>query len=196
MLDPAPLQEGGFYHCYNQGNNREDLFREERNWRYFMQLYARHLVPVADTYAYGLLRNHFHLLVRIKDLKDLTGLSRPVRSQSQAFSNLFNAYARAFNLAYGRSGALFKRPFQRIQITDDDYLVQLIIYIHWNPQKHGLVGDFRSWRYSSYATLASQGATRLRRDEVLALFGGQEAFRAAHEVEADMAQSTAWAIEF
>ncbi len=43
MKTGAPLQPGCYYHIYNRGNNREDLFREERNYRYFLQLYAHHV---------------------------------------------------------------------------------------------------------------------------------------------------------
>ncbi len=66
MPNPVPLQPGHYYHLYNRGNNREDLFRAERNYRYFLELYAYHIEPVAETFAYCLLRNHFHLLVKIK----------------------------------------------------------------------------------------------------------------------------------
>ena len=77
MANPAPLQHGRYYHIYNRGVNRENLFVEERNYRYFLQLYARHVEPIAYTYAYCLLRNHFHFLVQIKDLtEDLTGCER------------------------------------------------------------------------------------------------------------------------
>ena len=67
-MNPAPLQYGQYYHIYNRGNNRENLFIEERNYRYFLQLYLMYIEPIAWTFAYCLLRNHFHLLVRIKDL--------------------------------------------------------------------------------------------------------------------------------
>ena len=77
MPQPVPLQYGKYYHIFTRGNNREDIFLEERNYRHFLQLYAKHIMPIADTYAYCLLRNHFHLLVRIKDL---TGFPEPVRS--------------------------------------------------------------------------------------------------------------------
>jgi hypothetical protein len=63
---PVPLQHGRYYHIYNRGNNRENLFIEERNYHHFLRLYARYVAPVADTYAYCLLRKHFHLLVRVK----------------------------------------------------------------------------------------------------------------------------------
>jgi putative transposase len=61
------LCPGVFYHIYNRGNNRENIFREERNYAYFLQLYTRHIAPIAETYAYCLLKNHFHLLIRVKD---------------------------------------------------------------------------------------------------------------------------------
>ena len=55
-----PLQFGQYYHIYNRGNNRENLFAEQRNYPYFLKLYAKHILPVAKTFAYCLLPNHFH----------------------------------------------------------------------------------------------------------------------------------------
>jgi len=121
MPNPAPLEYGQYYHVYNRGIARAPLFLEERNYRYFLQLYARHVGPVARTFAYCLLPNHFHFLVQIKDLLDLTGLEdlSGQKAPSQSFSNLFNAYAKAFNRAYDRTGALFQRPFGRIAALPD-----------------------------------------------------------------------------
>jgi REP element-mobilizing transposase RayT len=172
MANPAPLQHGSYYHIYNRGVNRENLFVEERNYRYFLQLYARHIEPIAETYAYCLLRNHFHFLVWIKDLTDranlrfapdLSGLKKP----SQYFSNLFNAYTKAFNKAYDRTGTLFQRPFGRIAVTSDDYLAWLVVYIHQNPRKHGFVDDFWAWPYTSYHAHLSDKPTCLQRDEIV-----------------------------
>lgn len=64
MTSKIPLLPGVFYHIYNRGNNRENIFIEERNYTLFMNLYSRYIPPIADTYAYCLLRNHFHFLVR------------------------------------------------------------------------------------------------------------------------------------
>jgi hypothetical protein len=203
MPNPVPLEYGEFYHIYNRGNNREPIFREERNYRYFLQLYAKHTCPIAFTYAYGLLGNHFHLALRIKPLEDpadpedLTGFKakpvrsqdgKPVRSPSQAFSNLFNAYTKAFNKAYDRTGALFQRPFGRVRVTTHGQLCRLIAYIHRNPQKHGFVDDYRDWPHTSYHTLLLSGETRLERDEVLAWFEGADGFREAHRQEVEEAQ--------
>ena len=181
MTSPTPLQYGQYYHIYN----REKVFFKERNYRYFLRLYAKYAEPVADTYAYCLLRNHFHFLVRIKTVDEQTQTLKVsetfrVLRPSQQFSNLFNAYAKAINKAYGRTGSLFQHPFGRILVTSDAHFVHLIAYIHHNPQKHGFVEDFRTWPYSSYHAFLSQKPTHLKRDEVLAWFDGPTMFQESH----------------
>ncbi len=173
-MKPTALIPGEYYHIYNRGNNRENIFIEEKNYHYFMKLYAHHIEPVAQNYAYCLLRNHFHFLVRIKEKP----LPRP---PSQAFSNLFNAYARAFNKMYARSGALFQRPFGRIRIESDVHFRVLVPYIHQNPQKHGFVDDFRDWPFSSYQALLSEKPTSLERQDVFAWFEHQDGFLDIHQ---------------
>ena len=189
MDNPLPLFYGATYHIYNRGNNGENLFQEARNYPYFLKLYAKYIEPIADTFAYCLLRNHFHLALRIRDEDeiDLTGFRKPVRSSlpSQQFSNFFNAYTKAINQAYGRTGNLFQRPFGRIQVTTDEYFAQLIHYIHFNPQKHGFVDDFREYPYSSYGVLCSDKPTRLKRDEVMDRFDGRRGFDLLHQSAVD-----------
>ena len=174
MSNPVPLRHDAVYHVYNRGNNGEDLFREDRNYRYFLQLYTRHVHPVAETYAYCLLRNHFHLLISVKSAHQVP------KAPSQYFANLFNAYAKAINNAYGRTGSLFERPFQRIEVTDEAYFAQLVTYIHVNPVRHGFVEDPADWPFSSYHALCTNRPTRLQRDVVLDWFGGPEGFLSAH----------------
>ena len=189
MTSPPPLSHGQIYHIYNRGHNREDIFLERRNYRHFLTLYARYIQPVADTYAYCLLRNHFHVLMRIKTVEEQREYAETLRVSpvfipkrpSQEFGNLFNAYAKAFNRAYGRTGSLFQNPFGRVMVTSDAHFQGLIAYIHQNPQKHGLVDDFREWPYSSYHALLSTKPTRLGRGEVLAWVEGRAGFEASHE---------------
>ena len=187
MKQRQPLQHGCVYHIYNRGNNRENLFREERNYRYFLQLYARHVSPVADTFAYCLLRNHFHLLVRTKGPQEPSRGSEPregyppTPTPTQAFSHCFNAYAQGFNKAYGRTGSLFESSFKRIEVTTDRYFTQLLFYIHFNPQKHGFVKDFREWPWSSYSSLLDTKPTRLQRAEVMDWFGNTQHFQNFHQ---------------
>ncbi len=153
MTNPIPLEPGKFYHIYNRGNNGENIFIAERNYAYFLNLYAKHIEPVAETFGYCLLRNHFHVLARIRPERpgrfpadhqpsltaSKTGqISRPdhlvetcqVCTPSQAFSNLFNAYTKSINKTYRRTGSLFEKPFRRIEVATPDYCLRLIHYIH------------------------------------------------------------------
>jgi putative transposase len=172
----TPLRPGVTYHIYNRGNNREDLFREERNYRFFLERYAFHVGPVAETFAYCLLRNHFHLLIRIRPEFDWPEGPPP----SRRFSNLFNGYTKAMNRAYHRTGSLFQKRFKRLEVTSDRYFAQLVRYIHLNPQLHGFVTDFRTYPHSSYAALMGDLPTRLKRTEVLERFGGRAGFEEIH----------------
>ncbi len=189
----APLVPGMYYHIYNRGNNHENLFIEKRNYPYFLSLYKKHITPIADTYAYCLLRNHFHVSVRIKTeeeyLKQTSQVSETCEvldkkkkfNPSQSFSNLFNAYAKAINKGYGRTGSLFEERFGRIPVTSDSYFTTLIFYIHHNPQKHGFVDDFRDWEWSSYHSLVGTEETILKQVEVLDTFNGRKGFEKFHQ---------------
>ncbi len=102
------------------------------------------------------------------------------KQPAQQFSNCFNAYTKAINNAYGRTGSLFENPFKRIKVDSDAHFVRLITYIHQNPQRHGLVGDFRAWPWSSYHALRSPAPTRLSREQTLWRFGNETQFERAH----------------
>ena len=65
------IEEGYFYHIYNRGNNSEKIFFSEENYAYFLKLLTKYIFPVADIYAYCLLNNHFHILVRIKEKNEI-----------------------------------------------------------------------------------------------------------------------------
>ena len=184
MSGTAPLIGGEFYHVYNRGINGTGIFFEERNYRHFLRLYSELVHPVMDTFAYCLMNNHFHLLVRPKQEHDLSGLQDVTDFPalfSQRFSNCFNAYTKAINRAYGRSGSLFERPFKRIRVESERHLLHLVSYIHRNPRHHGFVTDFRAWPHSSYVTLGSTTPSRIRREEVLGWFGGWAAFESYHQ---------------
>jgi len=114
-MNPIPLISGHYYHIYNRGNNRDDTFYETENYHYFLRLYDKYINPVVDTFAWCLLKNHFHILVYIKtmdeiDLKSLTynTVKKPkVISASKQFSHFFNAYTQAINKRHYRTGSLF-----------------------------------------------------------------------------------------
>jgi len=187
------LDYGKYYHIYNRGNDGENIFVEARNYPYFLRLYAKYVEPVAETFAYCLLRNHFHMLVRIRTVEEQRQTSKVLKTfevftpldPTRQFGNLFNSYAKAINKAYGRTGSLFETSFGRIEVTSERYFTTLVHYIHFNPQKHGFVADFRDYAYSSYPSLLSHKPTRLNRDQVLDWFNGRDRFIAFHEATAD-----------
>ncbi len=174
MTSPSAISLDTYYHIHNRGVNRENIFFEERNYVYFLDLYAKHIEPVAETFAYCLMRNHFHVFVKTKSEETLR-VSKTLRvlDPSQHFSNFFNAYSKAINKTYDRTGSLFQHPYGRVPVTDNTQLSQVVLYIHQNPQKHMFVEDFRQWKYSSYNTLLADGPTRLQRETVLSWFGNR-----------------------
>ena len=184
-----PIQYGGIYHIYNRGNNRENLFIETRNYDYFLRLLVKHLLPVAELYAFCLLRNHFHLVAKIKTIdeqriwyqeNDIESLAGWPRVPSRHFSNWFNAYTRGFNKTYQRSGTLFQRPFSRKKIHSRSHFRRVIRYLHLNPIEHGFVETLEEWPFSSYLGLLSGDSSFLDREEVMRLFGGKEVFEDFH----------------
>ncbi|WP_449401217.1 transposase [Chryseobacterium wanjuense] len=66
------LEFGYFYHIYNRGNNSGTIFFEEKNYNYFLQLLSKYIVPIGEIYAYCLLKNHFHFLIKLKDESEIS----------------------------------------------------------------------------------------------------------------------------
>lgn len=208
-----PLETGKYYHIYNRGINGCNLFYEEKNYHYFLEKYAHYMSGVLDTFAYCLMPNHFHLLVRVKDfntalnltgledrsglttnLKDVenptgfknlsgldkSGLHHPDKFVSKKFSDMFNSYTKSINKAQQRTGSLFETPFRRIAVESDAYFTSLLWYIHYNPQKHGFVADFRDYAYTSFHSHVSSKQSKLAREEVLQWFGSRDRFVEFH----------------
>ncbi len=65
-MEYEPLLQGNYYHINNRGNNGSKLFSKPEEYEHFLQLYDKYILPIADTFAWALMGNHFHLLVHIK----------------------------------------------------------------------------------------------------------------------------------
>ena len=181
MQTIQPLENGKYYHVYNRGINSGILFKENSNYEHFLKLYDLHIESIAETYAWCLMKNHFHFLIRIKDAEEIKTENKILPSQS--FSNLFNAYTKAFNKKYNRHGGLFERPFKRKQIENENYFQNLIAYIHNNPSHHNSGEHPEQYPWSSYITCLSNKPTKLKRIEVIELFGDLENFKYVHELK-------------
>lgn len=161
------LEPGITYHIFNRGNNGENIFKEETNYNYFLHLIKVHLNPVCDIYAYCLLKNHFHILLKIKDANELSIIHQ--QKPYLPFSNMFNAYTKAINKRYIRSGSLFQEHLKRKRVKDEKYLIQLIAYIHLNPVKHGFSENYKSYKFSSYQAYRSSKPSLVKREYIFSL---------------------------
>ncbi len=161
----TPLEIDKYYHIYNRGNNSGLLFYKEPNYSYFLKRYSDLLSEHVSTYAFCLLPNHFHLLIKPK-----------TQDVSKQFRRMFQSFALSINKQENRSGSLFTKYFRRILIKDDDYLKYLIFYIHFNPEKHQICNDFSKYNNSSYQLLLSDSKTILNREEVFEWFGSRQDF--------------------
>lgn len=81
MQQNEKLEHGHFYHIYSHGVGARDLFRCEENYLHFLSLYDKYIETVAETYAWVLMPNHFHVLVRIKEEKQI-GFYKKLNSDS------------------------------------------------------------------------------------------------------------------
>ncbi len=184
MPSPNALQYDTIYHIYTRGTNKENIFIEEKNYNYFLSLYEKYISLVAETYAYCLLKNHFHFLLRIKSSQDISQIVYHPQLPSRQCSKLFTAYAKSINKTYDRTGSLFQHPFGRKRITTEEQFLNVVSYIHQNPQKHAMVEDFRDWKYSSYTRYFSdeEGIIQVDRGKLEVLVGSFEAYQELHSV--------------
>jgi putative transposase len=142
-----PLEPNKMYHIYNHANGNDNLFYTEDNYFYFLKRYSELLSPIIDTYAYCLMPNHFHWLVKIKSEKEIFDFLRtngkiaddvgfnefkalkieiPNHPEnifsihlSKQFANFFSAYTQALNKQLKRKVNLFIQSFHRKEIIDE-----------------------------------------------------------------------------
>jgi REP element-mobilizing transposase RayT len=175
------MDAGNFYHVYNRGINKQPIFFEEENYFYFLKQFKKYISPHAEVFAYSLLPNHFHFLIRVNEFsleqKNKTKLSLV----EKAFKDFFISYAKSINKRYSRTGALFQYKFKRKEVKEIKHYTWLIYYIHLNPIKAGLCKKFNEWKFSSYLSLISDKPTILSRGELINWFSNKEAFIEFHE---------------
>jgi len=186
------FENDGIYHIYNRSIDKKLMFTSDRNYEFFIRQFDKYLSNYITIYAYCLLGNHFHFMVKVNDLTDLTTfkkLSNLEQSNqqktthdivSQQFKKFFQSYAMAFNKEQNRIGTLFQTPFKRVRVEDENYLRELICYLNTNAQKHNLVEDFKDWKWSSYHNLISNKDTKLQKDEVIQYFDDIDNFKYCH----------------
>lgn len=160
----TPLEAGRVYHIYNRGNNYQNVFFNDQDYILFLERFSFYLSGFCKVYAYTLIPNHYHFLLR------LNGDLSPNEFGNQ-YMKFILSYTNKTNFKKGRNGSLFLNIFKRILIDDESYLKRLIFYIHYNPEKHEIVEDFRTYKFSSYLAFLSGKKSKLSREEVIEYFG-------------------------
>jgi len=232
----TPILGGNYYHIFNRGANRQNIFYLPKNYDYFLKLLKDFLNEYVHFLAYSLMPNHFHLIIKVRDeihLKNkgtvlskkngsvalhdrgnrsfkkengsissqnsvrenegnrsflpengslLTNETEIGKIVSNQFKRLFITYAMAINNQENRVGNLFDPKYKRLLIENQDYLEYAIFYTHYNPEKHGIIDNFRQYKYSSFKAINRKGKTSMARDFVLELFGGKKEFLNYHNV--------------
>jgi len=194
------FEPGQFYHIYNHANGDENVFRNPDNYWYFLRKYREKTSGLADSIAYCLMPNHFHLLIRVKEEAELDRfiLQRTVDAAKpvipphipeeeqyhfivrRMFHNFFSGYAKAFNKYHSRRGSLLQQNTKRKIVLDDGYLLRAVTYIHCNPVKHAFTTHADDWPYSSFHAYLSGATDCPHQQQVIQWFGGRQAFLQAH----------------
>ena len=132
--------ESGIYHIILRGINRQDIFEDDEDrYRLLRTIDKYKLTGSYQVFAYCLMSNHIHLLIK----EALDPISLIVKRISAS-------YVFWFNDKYGRCGHLFQDRFKSEPIDNDLYFMTVLRYIHQNPLKAGLVGNVGDWKWSSY----------------------------------------------
>ena len=137
------LVEGGLYHVYNRFARGEDVFADPEEAVDFLDLLRE--VKQRDgltVFAWALLSNHFHIAARASAV--------PL---SRSMQRLQGGFAKRFNRRWGRSGPLWQSRYQARVIDSQEYCEQVILYIHLNPVRAGLVDDPANHVFSGHREL-------------------------------------------
>jgi len=140
---------GAVHHVIVRGLNRQDIFLDDRDRNDFLARFEKALSQTGcQCYAWVLLGNHFHLLIR-------TG----GRALSDLMRKVLSGYAISFNRRHKRHGYLFQNRYQSILCQEEKYLLELVRYIHLNPVRAGIVPSMQeldSYRWSGHAILVGR----------------------------------------
>ncbi|WP_295230122.1 transposase [uncultured Chryseobacterium sp.] len=181
MVNTESFEFDYVYHIFSHVNGRELIFREDTNYQFFLRRLMQYILPIADIYAYCLMANHFHLLVRFKNFENIS-LKDEHAYLMKHFGNFLNSYAKAFNKMYDRKGALFLNAVKRKKITDEKYLLKVLHYIHNNPVNHGFVTEAGLWKYSSYRSYINpEKESKVNRSEIMQYFDSVHIFENYHQ---------------
>jgi putative transposase len=150
MARPLRIEyPGAFYHIMARGNERKDIFRDDRDRERFLgYLETSVLRYKAVVHAYCLMGNHYHLF-----------LSTPEGNLSQIMLHINGGYTAYFNKRHVRAGHLLQGRYKAILVDGDVYAGEISRYIHLNPERAGMAERPEKYLWSSYAAYIGEAAS-------------------------------------
>jgi putative transposase len=154
---------GAWYHVMNRGRRGEEIYTERNDYRLFIEILEESVkLSNVKIIAYCLMPNHYHLL-----------LHTPDGNLSSCMRQINGIYAQRFNRLHKYDGQLFRGRYKCILVEVDNYLLELLRYIHKNPLRAGLSDDLNSYEWSSHKAYLSDAKKWewLYKEFPLSLFG-------------------------
>ncbi|HJX34673.1 MAG TPA: transposase [Desulfatiglandales bacterium] len=137
---------GALHHVIGRGINRQEIFTDTKDYITFLDRLGDLLIDTKTScYAWALIPNHFHILIRTGQV--------PI---SVLMKRLLTGYAVYYNRRHKRSGHLFQNRYKSILCQEDSYLLELIRYIHLNPLRAKLISEYENldkYPYSGHGIL-------------------------------------------
>ncbi len=135
------LVDGGIYHILNRGNGRQKVFYKDADYAAFLGLFQLMQENYAiDLYAYCLMPNHYHLVVKLKEAEEFSNGMRWFKT----------THVRRYHKHYKTSGHLWQGRYKNFAVKDDDHLLTLVRYVEGNPVRADLVESATDWVWSSH----------------------------------------------
>lgn len=135
------LSSTGIYHIMLRGINQQQIMEDQEDHEKFIEILQDcKLISGYNLYAYCLMGNHLHLLVKVN--------KEPLE---QIFKRVSGRYVYWYNTKYHRVGHLFQDRFRSEPIEDEGSFLSVLRYIHQNPVKAGIVKEVGEYPYSSYS---------------------------------------------
>ena len=132
--------ESGIYHIMLRGINQQQIFEDEEDGFRFLETLSKYKEQCGyEIYAYCLMGNHIHIL--LKEGKENLTL---------VLKRIAGSYVYWYNWKYRRCGHLFQDRFKSEPVEDDAYFLTVIRYIHQNPIKAGICKNIDGYKFSSY----------------------------------------------
>lgn len=188
-----------FYHIYNRSSHSNNIFHDVEDYNFFINRYKKYFSNFFDTYAYCLLPNHYHFLIKVKKEKDFRPKLQFVKITNtinlylkgeismnelveDQFRRFHSSYALTLNNKHNTRGQVFMNRHKRILEESEAKVEYILCYIHHNPIHHNFCTNYTEWRFNSYLDYINRDSHIVNLKSGLQFLGGYDRFISIHEL--------------